>query len=305
MRLRVPPALEGQYGRWILIRGVCFPYGQEAIDYALKAGQAIAVRFLRRSRKGRKPIWYVHATTERPPLTPITRRELGAIGVDFNSDPIAATRIDRHGNPTASRHFPVNLAGKTRHQRQAILGEAVADIVAWAKSERVPIVIEKLDFEKRKLRLRELPVEVRRTLSSLAYRKFHDLIVSRAAQEGVEVITVNPAYTTAIGFGKFAGGYNLSVHAAAAVAIARRGLGFGERLCSRLRPGRRNGSALPLPVRNRGRHVWSDWRRYSRRLRTAARAAVRGRRPSEGGRMRGIPLSTTAPPSRKGREGPP
>lgn len=303
LRLRVPPGLEGQYGRWILIRDVHFPYGQDVIDYALKVNQAITFRFLRRKRKG-KWVWYVHATAERPPITPITRRGQGAIGVDFNFDPIAATRIDRYGNPTASRHFPADLEGKTRHQREAILGEVVADIVAWAQSEGVPIVIEKLDFEKRKLRVRELPVELRRKLSSFACRKFHDLVVSRAARCGVEVIEVNPAYTTTIRFGKFAGGYNLSVHAAAAVAIARRGLGFGERLCSRLRPGSRNGSALPLPVRNRGRHVWSDWGRYSRRLRAAARAAGRGRCSRKGGRMRGIPLSTTAPAPQKGREGP-
>jgi hypothetical protein len=109
-----------------------------------------------------------------------------------------------------------------------------------------------------------------------------------AARQGVEVIAVNAAFTSVIGYAKFGPGYGLSVHAAAAVAIARRGLRFSERLRSR--------SALPLPARNRGRHVWSDWRRSASGL----RALARGRRPSEGVRGRGRPLSTAAPVATQG-----
>ncbi len=46
---------------------------------------------------------------------------------------------------------------------------------------------------------------------------------------------VNPTFTTVIGYAKFGAGYGLSPHAAAAVAQARRALGFGERICARLR----------------------------------------------------------------------
>ena len=122
-------------------------------------------------------------------------------------------------------------------------------------------------------------------LSAFAYRKFFQLLFSRAAREGVEVIGVNPAFTSVIGAVQFASGYGLSSHGAAAVAIARRGLRFGERLRSR--------SAFPLPARNRGKPVWSDWRRVAQRLR-AARA--RGRCPSEGGRGRGNPYPRRHPP---------
>jgi len=96
------------------------------------------------------------------------------------------------------------------------------------------------------------------------------------------VIEINPAYTSVIGKAKFMARYGLSPHAVAAVAIARRGLGFGERP--------RSSNARLLPVRNRGRHVW--------RNRSRVLSNVRGRklmrayeRPSEGGPGRGIPLS--------------
>lgn len=297
LRLRVPPALEGQYGKWILIREVRFPYGQEVIDFALKTGQPITFRFVRRKRKG-KWVWYVQATTERHAVPIITRREFGAVGADFNPDVVAAVRIDRCGNPTASRHFPAGLEGKSREQREALLAEIVADIVALAKREGVPVVIEKLDFEKEKARLRKMDSRPADKLSRYDSRRFHHLMISRAAREGVEVIEVEPDYTTVIGWTKFGPGYHLSVHAAAAVAIARRGLGFGEAPRSRICPGGREGSASPLPVRNRGEHVLSTWGRLCRGLRART---VRGRRPTPGGRMRGIPLSAAAPP--RTREG--
>lgn len=305
LRLRVPPALEGEYGRWILLHGIRFPYGQDVIDLALKLNQPITIRFVRRKRKG-KWVWYVQATTERPGNPITTRRELGALGVDYNPGVVAVGRIDRHGNPTARRHFPAETEGKSRRQREAILGDIVADIVAWAKGEGVPIVIEELDFTRKKAALREMYPELARKLSRFDYRRFHDLLISRAAREGVEVIEVEPDYTSVIGWVKFGSGYHLSVHTAAAVAIARRGLGFGEALSSR-EPGEREGSASPLPVRNRGEHVWSAWERVRRRLRAHR---VRGRRPARpaGGRMRGIPLSAAAPTrsrSQPGGKGPP
>jgi IS605 OrfB family transposase len=286
LRLRVPPALEAKHGRWVLVRGVCFPYGQEVIDRALLIGQPITFRFFRRKRKG-KWVWYVQATVERPEAPVLTRRDLGALGVDFNPGIVAASRIDRCGNPVAAREYPADLEGKSREQRAALLGDIVADIIAWAKSEGVPVVIERLDFEKKKAAVREMGAGSARMLSRFDTHRFHGLLHSRAAREGVEVIVIDPEYTTVIGWYKFAAGYQLSVHAAAAVAIARRGLGFGETLRSRSGPGGPEGSASPLPVRNRGEHVWMAWERLRRRLRRSRR----GRRPHKGGRMRGIPLS--------------
>ena len=277
MRLRVPPALEHKYGRHVVF-GVEFPYGHEELWRAWEAGLAITVRFVRKERKG-EHVWYVHATTDRPVPERVTSRASGALGVDFNRGRVVASRVDRCGNPLWERHWVLDLEGKTRGQRAALLGEVVADIVELARREGVPVVIERLDFEGKKAQLREMGKGRARRASAFAYRLFHRLVRSGAARKGVEVIEVDPAYTTVIGLVKFAGGYRMSVHGAAAVAIARRGLGFGERLCARLHPGGLGGSALPLPVRNRGRHVLREWGRCARRLR-AHRA--RGGRPCEG-----------------------
>ncbi|MDI6823840.1 MAG: transposase [Bacillota bacterium] len=293
IRLRVPDCLVPTFGRWVMIRGVRFRRGEEALRHAISAGQAITYCFFRRQKKG-KVVWYLGATVDQSPSPLVTDPARGALGVDLNPHLLAVAQVDRYGNPVAWRHLPLRLHGRRRVQVTAALGDAVAEVVAWARAEGIPIVVEELDFGKKRAELRERNPRYARLLSAFSYRKFWLLLHSRAAREGVEVIARDPALTSVIGEVKFGPGYGLSPHAAAAVAIARRGLGFGERFRSR--------SALVLPARNRTRHVWGDWRRLSRRLRAEG---ARGRRLSERGRGRGLPLSRVARAAASGPHGPP
>ncbi len=300
LRLRIPPALEEKFGKYLWLRGLRFPYGQEVIHRALVTGQAVSVRLIRK-RRGKKIAWYVQVATGRPEVEIITRRENGCLGVDLNPNLIALGLVDRHGNPVHTEHIHVQVQGRRKGlqpakpaappEAAAALGDAAAKIVGLAKSLGVPIAVERLDFQEKKDRLEVLGGKAyARKLSSFAYSLFFKLLCARAYREGVEVIPVNPAFTTIIGFAKFGTGYGLSPHSSAAVAIARRGLGCGERPRARL------SSALPLPVRNRGRHVWGDWGRLSRwlRRRGGIHAVLRGRCPSEGSPGGGDPLSVTA-----------
>ncbi|MGD1076588.1 MAG: hypothetical protein ABR903_11010, partial [Thermodesulfovibrionales bacterium] len=70
---------------------------------------------------------------------------------------------------------------------------------------------------------------------------------------GIELLQATPAYPSVIGREKFAGRYGMSGHHAAALVLGQRVHGFSERLPSQLQV------TLPLPVRNRGRHVGSRW----------------------------------------------
>ncbi len=305
LRLRVPPGLFERLGRWVRISGVHFRYGQDVLDRALALGQAISFRFVRRKRKGAWA-WYVQATTERPEAETVTDRRNGCLGVDLNPGLVAVACVDPSGNPLHAEHISLQLEGRRREQAKAALAEAVAEIVARARSAGVPIAVERLDFQEKKARLEALGGKrYARMLSAFAYRQFLTLLSSRARREGVEVIPVNPAFTTVIGWAKFGEGYGLSPHQAAAVAIARRALRFrhGERLRSRSR------FALPLPARNRGRHVWSDWGRLNRWLRgrgglaasPPGRRSLRGRRgqgntPIPGGTRPAVKAAGNGPP---------
>ena len=63
---------------------------------------------------------------------------------------------------------------------------------------------------------------------------------------------VNPAFTSQIGKVKYLRRNGLSVHEAAAYTIARRALGFKEKLPSDMRH--------LIPEANKRKHHWSQWR---------------------------------------------
>ena len=281
LQLRVPNALSGQFGTHITVP-VVLPHGQEILNNALLAGQSISYLFVRKE-KG----WYVHATTERVEVPVVTDRKNGAIGIDLNADHIAVSRIEMSGNPTEAWDIPMLLFGKTKDQIEALLGDAVASVVKYAKDNLIPIVAEDLDLSKKRGGPNS---KTNRKVSMMAYSAFRQLVGSNAFRSAVEVIGINPAYTSVIGLVKFGAGYKLTPHQAAAVAIARRGLGFGERLTTR-----RLRYTFRLPVRNRRKHVWSDWRVVSRMLERDRKSRSGSRQASNS--ARGKPLSTPAGPS--------
>lgn len=229
-----------------------FTYNQSLIESALISRQALSYRFIK--EKGH---WYVHLTLDFKGPDCMTDKSYGALGVDLNPSCIAVSQIDPYGNPIRSWQIPTPLRGKKSNQACAILGDAIAKIVEDARNERIPIVIEKLDFESKKQELRSRGMN--RMLSSFSYSTFYRMISARSFKEGVELKVVNPAYTSIIGKVKFSLGYGLSTHMGASVSIARRGLKFGERLRAKTK------KRLPLPARTRGKHVWSDWRRLNQK----------------------------------------
>ena len=87
-------------------------------------GQAISYRF-KRDRRG----WRVFATTKMVRTPVVTDRRLGAIGVDLNADHLAVTETDRSGNFVNAFSVPLVTYGKSTHQAEALIGDAVAEVV--------------------------------------------------------------------------------------------------------------------------------------------------------------------------------
>jgi IS605 OrfB family transposase len=203
-----------------------------------------------------------------PDVKTISDSRLGVIGIDINADHLAITETDRYGNPIKHFSIPCITYGKTAEQRKAVIGDAVKLAIAFAMSQCKPIVVEKLDFQKKKTVLEKQSPGYARMLSAFAYTQIQTVIRARAFDAGIEVFEVNPAYTSVIGKYKFKDRYGMSAHNAAALVIGRRFLGFRETLPGQLQV------TLPLSVRNRGRHVWSKWAAVCRKA-SAAPAAHR------------------------------
>jgi IS605 OrfB family transposase len=245
---------------------------------------AVSYRFIRRDNH-----WSVQAIFDVPAVAITTELSRGCVGIDVNPWGLAVTRNDRCGNPIGHFDIPWSVEGRTADQIAAAIGDAVSQAVLHAKLHHVPIARERLDFAVEKAEDRG--PKANRMLSAFAYSAFEQMIRGRCAREGVELIGVNPAFTTVIGQGKFAHGYGLSGHQAAACAIARRAQHFGEKLRTRSA-----GTALTLPARNRARHVWHDWGRWAK-----------ARRPhrSRSSKPKGSPGSKPASDRRASSDPPP
>ena len=122
----------------------------------------------------------------------------------------------------------------------------------------LPLVLEALDFRRKKAEMADRGTGAQnRMLASLAYGRIQSAIRRAAARTGVELVEVNPAWTSMIGRTNYSRRYGLSDHLAAAVAIARRAACCSERInYVHGYRGRRN--TLPTASECR-RHVWRQW----------------------------------------------
>jgi IS605 OrfB family transposase len=276
MRLRLPDGLVEKHGKYIEIKNVTFAYGQDAILASLinPKGQALSYRF-----KKDKKSWRVFVSTDLKNTDPVSIEGNGVIGIDLNIDHIACIETDRFGNPIQKKSISWDSYGKSRGQLKAITGDICKQIIDIAKETKKNIVIEKLDFKKKKSTLGEQSENhFSRLLSSFAYGLFFLFLNARAYKNGIKVHQVNPAYTSIIGRVNYAVRYGLSIHLAAALCIARRYQKFSEAPCSpigKIPNGKGGHVAFVLPARNRTKHVWHFWAQVKKKISTVLAAHFR------------------------------
>ena len=288
--------------REAVVGRVRFPHGSDAFAAVLaRGGTPISWRFQRDASHDGS--WQVRCTfrNEVPAVRDATFVE-GALGVDFNADHLALSLTDGRGCFVRCWRIDLDVAGLLSDATLDACRKAAKRVAAIARAHHVPVVAERLDFAKRKAELRSIDGPVRaRALHALAYAIFGAALDSACARLGVRLQRVNPAYTSIIGFAKFAKPHGLSVHHAAACAIARRGQDFSERLPSRVRVHLTAGvhGTLPRPEAPRGagigrRHVWTSWAVVAKEGKALLRSFLRERtvRSSAGSARAGSGRST-------------
>ncbi len=249
----------------ILVR---FTHNSKYILQALAEKRPITYRFAQEKN------WKVHVMVDLPTVPIITDVRNGSIGTDQNPFCIVWSVIKPDGNCSDTYSAKLTQGHRTAKQAEHELSNIVCDLVDTAVLTKRPIIIEKLDFAQiqRELRSRGL----NRQLSRFKHSLFVKLLRGRAAKLGVEVIEVNPAFSSIIGWLKFGYGYGFNRHQAASIAIGRRvlrpnGKSFSERLRVRETPGHPAASKLSRntsakPVRKRSEHAWTGWRRLGKLL---------------------------------------
>jgi len=249
VQLKLPPCV---CDSWVDIPLV-FKYGADKLEPILQAletanDHCLAWRFI--INRERRTVWAHVSFTE---LTLPARTVPDAVlGVDMNEDFLEASVVSRK---TGNRiwfwrdEFKGKSAQETRDNLCKILGNymALCQAMNWA------FAYERLDFEGKKAKF--LGARMNRMLSEWLTGHYSETIERNAARCGVLAVSVNPAFTSVIGDLKFSTGYGWSRHQGAAVAIARRAMGYSERARS-VKP-----EATAELAKIRKPHVWGVWAR--------------------------------------------
>ena len=149
----------------------------------------------------------------------------GAIGIDINPDGVALVETDKYGN-LFHHHYEKSdrLTYGNNCQRLQDVREIANRVIKYALSSGKQIVIEDLKFTQKKGYKK-----FNRMSHNFIYRKLSEAIERKAYLSGVKIIKVSPAFTSILGLLKYKDMYSLNRHTAAALVIARRGMGIKEK----------------------------------------------------------------------------
>lgn len=161
----------------------------------------------------------------------ITRKEHGVIGIDFNKGFINICETDEKGNVVSieKMRYPFGKAGITDAGLSDVINRACSKATDTGKS----IVAEDLSFEKKKRKTKKAVTpsekERMRMLHSLPYSRYAKILENITFNKRIELIKVNPAYTSRIAEQKFCNKMKLNIHDGAAYVIARKGMGIKDK----------------------------------------------------------------------------
>ncbi|MFF5248667.1 IS200/IS605 family accessory protein TnpB-related protein [Streptosporangium sp. NPDC000095] len=221
-----------KHGRYALASTVAFRHrGAEWRD-RIEANRAVAYRMHLDVARGR---WYLTASWSRPVVKTVpleAARARGMVGVDTNADHFAAYRLDACGNPVGEpKRFFYDLSGTADH-RDAQVRHAITRLLHWAKRVGVAAIgIENLDFAQDKTREKHgRRKRFRQLISGMPTGKLRARLVSMAAEHGLAIVAVDPAYTSMWGDEHWRKPLTSKIrtmtrHDAASIAIGRRALG--------------------------------------------------------------------------------
>ena len=208
-----------------------FAFTNEIAKQGKRKGQLVD----RKVTTGRTPLtvwllrrgshWYAHVsffkTRPQPDYTPV-----GAIGVDLNCDSIADSWVTMaDGAPLVVQHhkrmFDPNWS---KNQKATWIYEQINELVQTAKTNRLMICLEYLDFEHCK---RWLRTKLGTMLRIMPYRKIRQAFERRCREHGVVLRYVKSNYTSLLG-AVLSDYPNLGRDQAAGAIIGLRGMEAGN-----------------------------------------------------------------------------
>ncbi len=157
-------------------------------------------------------------------------KENGVTAIDTNASPIhlAIAEVSKTGEllsyQTISLHHLLGLAQNTKDHQEWILAHQIVNL---AIEKGKAIAVENLKKLKKGMH-GDGKATLRKILHNWNAKKFLQKLKRVAMLKGVEIVEVNPAYTSVIGMLKYAPQLSIDKDIAGAYVIGRRALGFKE-----------------------------------------------------------------------------
>ena len=251
LRIRLPDRIAVSRGSsHIVLRGIRFAYRSELVEnlfiahqqrkvkeaehgksqtnlkkaeFLAKFGQAVTYRLMR-DEKG----WILYLSTDEQFEEAEFEASCGVIGLDFNNGFVSVANINAAGQKVEIVDQRYDTTKKKSSKANDTAMELLAiDLVSYARAAGKPLVIEDLDFSKKKAGLVNAKgaEQYHRMISQLSYKKFRQALKMQCLKQGVALKEVNPAYTSLVGRVKYARETRFSTHQAAAWCIGLLGMG--------------------------------------------------------------------------------
>ena len=247
--VRLPKPLEhlanAPRGRYILSGPAVFTHRGDEWVQRITNGNSVSYTLTRKPGRGGR---YLTASWAIPSVPYRVGRDGGdvdansyasgsVLGVDLNDGHLAVRRLDMHGNPVgALERIDIDLTGISA-RRDAQVRHAITGLLHYARRHGITtIAVEDLDFADARATGRETMgrgargKRFRRTVSGIPTAVFRNRLTGMACAAGIELIAVNPAYSSIWGAQHWQRPYeNVTRHQAAATVIRHRVQGYSAR----------------------------------------------------------------------------
>lgn len=214
------------------VTGTCtFKYlADELRNILINKDKPITYRVKIRDNKVYVQAMFSLDSVDRPIITTMLD---GAIGIDFNSGHLDISETDSKGNLIGIKSFSLQYHGGSAKAENEMC-QVLAKIGRYALLTGKSLVKEDLSFQRKKsktLRSKgKQGKDYNRMLHTLDYSRYDERIVTMCIRNGIDLVEVNPAYTSQIAKQKYCNQRSIPIHNGAAYVIARRGQRFSDKL---------------------------------------------------------------------------
>lgn len=155
----------------------------------------------------------------------------GMVGLDYNDKFIQAAETDKNGNLISLKRIDLNYHG-TGNKADNEIKQKISTIIKCCQKLGKSLIIEDLNFNKTKSSISKKAKDKKyhKMIHDFDYSRYKSSIENCGIRNNVDIIKINPAYTSIIGDEKYNNRMKLNRHQGAAFVIARIGQGIKKEI---------------------------------------------------------------------------